>query len=121
MTNSIQASSEASSSSIGHLTGSQAERFIIFYNGGDRPYIHPDHPLTRAQAVTHISGDYKCLHHVVSFEIDKPSRNATKEIVTEVLNAWADSGEPLSYDAWEFVELFAGHHVARQFRMEAAE
>jgi hypothetical protein len=97
-----------------------SERFIIFYNGGDRPYVHPDHPLTRAEAVNHIKGDYEAFHSVVSFEVGKPSLDVTKGIVAEVIEIWADSGEPLSYKQYEFVELFAGMQVARAFQMEEA-
>jgi hypothetical protein len=95
-------------------------RFIIFYNGGDRPYVHPDHPLTRAEAVNHIKGDYEAFHSVVSFELGKPSLDVTKGIVAEVIEIWADNGEPLSYRAWEFVELQLGHQTAREFAMEDA-
>jgi len=95
-----------------------SERFITFYNGGDRPYIHPDHPMTRAEAVNHVKGDYESLHSVISFEIGKPSRDVTKEIVAEVVEIWDDRGEPINFRQYEFVELHLGLAAARAFQLD---
>ena len=97
-----------------------SERFIIFCGRHIEPYVWPDHPVTRSEVVNLIaSGEVMSdLHNIVSFEIGRPSRDVTKEIVAEVVEIWDDRGEPISFKQYEFIGLVMGEEVARAFQLD---
>jgi hypothetical protein len=99
-----------------------SDRYIMFCGNHIDPYIHPDHPVTRAEAVDLIvSGENMSdLQSIVSFGVGRESRVVTHSIVNEAIERLADSGEPLSFCQYEFIELWRGTIFANQFALEDA-
>ena len=80
--------------------------------------------MDRATTVLDISEgqfEYLTIQQVIEFNpAEHTSRDVTEDIMKEVIAIWADSGEPIEFDQYEFVELHAGTRVARSFICEAA-
>ena len=97
-----------------------AEQFILFM-GRAEPWIYNEVPATRDEAISIVKTGEVYPTKVIAFDIEAGTcRDASLGIATEVVNAWAHSGEPLTYKQREYVELAVSIDAANLFA-EAAE
>lgn len=75
---------------------------------------------SRAEVIKEIDADYSNLRQIIAISLAAGTcRDATDEICKTVINRWAEDGEELSQEAYEFVELVCGTTFANAFRRVA--
>lgn len=79
--------------------------------------------LTRSQTVADIAGGEiatRDIIQVIEFNLNAgTSRDVTRDFALEVMTAWAERGEPLTEDEYEFVDMFVSTQAANSFRRAA--
>lgn len=95
------------------------EQYIVL-RGRKETWIDGD-LFTRSQVIKEIDADYSNLAQVIAISLAAGTcRDATDEIVSTVIERWAQDGEVLSREARDFVAMCKGEAFANCFRVEAA-
>lgn len=98
---------------------SPSERFIVMGGTSIEPWVACDEifKMDRTATIAWIArGEFHDVSKVLAFDLQNGTcRDATTEIVADVMTCWADADEFLDEWQYEFVELHAGILAARAF------
>lgn len=95
------------------------ERFILFSGRAIKPWIYTDEPVNKLEAIQLVVTGEVYPTMVMAFDLEAgTSRDASREIANEAMALWAKSGEPLTRNQYEYVELWS-MQAARSFAMAA--
>ena len=101
----------------GTIGARPVEQFFIL-RGRHEPYISGD-LVDRAHVIAHVSEDIDFLKQIIAFDLSRgTSRDATKEIVSIIIDRWGQDDMALSESQRNFVAEHRGEAFANAFRME---
>lgn len=99
------------------------ERFIVLCGQTIEPWVYTDEPFKMDRKATVdlvASGEPRSVAQIIAFDVAAGTcRDATKEIAREVMDHWADAGEPLTYSQREFMEFHISVRAANSFAQAA--
>jgi hypothetical protein len=96
---------------------SRNEQFFIL-RGKKEPFIDGD-LMDRHTVIQEVAADCETLRNVIAFDLDAgTSRDATDDIVSVVIERWAQDGKLLTNKQRDFVASFKGEAFANCFRLE---
>ena len=104
----------------GTIGARPVETFIVVRGTrrGREPYLE-DTMMDRAHVIAHVSEDIDFLKQIIAFDLSRgTSRDATKEIVSIIIDRWGQDDMALSESQRNFVAEHRGEAFANAFRME---